>query len=173
MAIRTSTFPVQLARETDVIALAVRTGIANKLRDLAQRRVRAADLGGIDRDDVSRKLAFDWIRTTRASRLCRNVNGDLVAWAVSTAFDCPYDVPPNTVGEQHANNIDFLPGDVAVITMGGLRATGIAVGRCGETPDVVMLTSYDSGEVDCTLIFNIPRGRSEVAPAPELETESR
>ena len=161
MAYTRTTFPVQISKPQDEIALGMRIALTDYIRAEFRRSLDGGAVAGVDRHTVAQRFGLLYAQAAASYRLCRAVPAAMVQWAAHVEFnigDAEYPTAlPRSVGTFNRDVVTCLPGGTVLIRMGGVNLVGIA-----ETPiSVAEIAEVRVFAVDRTFSAEIITGRSD------------
>lgn len=193
MPYRTVTFPIQLGRPIDSIILGARMAVADVLRAEGRQAVSRAQEAGVDAMTTGQRLVMTYVAACRASLFLRNYPGPVARWCFQTeqhaaqlsAEGYPA-APPLSIGGYDRGWVTTMPGGMALINAGGVRASGVVP----TGPDALPIVLHEIREVRltrgqdldggvtwfCSVIMSNDAGNRDMVedpaePQPALEPE--
>ena len=189
MPFRSVSFPITLGRPVDGLILGARMAVADVIRTEARNAVTRAAAGGIDMQTLGQRVALTYVAAANASRFLRAFPQPVARWCIQVEQQAPQltseqyqAAPPNCIGSYGPGWIGVMPGNLVLVTAGGIRASGlIAEGDLPivlhEVREVRIYRSLDNNGEPCfwcQVIMSSDAGHRDLVsdPAePQPETE--
>jgi len=160
-----TTFPVEISKPQDAIALGMRIALTDYIRAEFRRSLDGGAVAGVDRHTVAQRFGLLYAQAAASYRLCRAVPAAMVQWACHVEFnagDAEYPTAlPRSVGTFNRDVVTCLPGGTVLIRMGGVNLVGIA-----ETP-------VNAAEIAEVRVFAVDRSFSAEIITGRADNDSR